>query len=155
MSLDVFEEHPSWSDLPDDAADVRPQVPGIVAAEPLSGMAERLAGIAGSDEMNAAAPWAPVEAGKVTPDRSLCQGRVFHPGHESGRGMGFPLDVTDSSISGLGDMEPEVEAGVAGTQGDTPQLDGVRKGRGTYSHKGAILRAALGRSGKGSVASSD
>lgn len=36
--------------------------------------------------------------------------------------MGFPLDVTDSSISGLGDMEPELEAAIAGAQRDSGEV---------------------------------
>ncbi len=43
----------------------------------------------------------------------MIQGRVFHPGHEHGRGEGFPLDVTQSSIAGTGEHEPEVEAAAA------------------------------------------
>ena len=114
VAFDVFAEDPFGSGFVDDAADVRPEVPGIGDATSFAGGAERLAWIAGRDEMNAAAPRAAVEGGKVAPDSSLTQGRVCHPRHESGRSMSFPLDVTYSSIGGFGDMDAEIEPGVAG-----------------------------------------
>ena len=79
----------------------------------LSGEAEGLTGVAGREDMNAAAPWLAVEGFEIVPYRCLIQGRVRHPGHESGRRVSFPLDVTDSSISGLGDEYAEVEASIA------------------------------------------
>lgn len=36
--------------------------------------------------------------------------------------MGFPLDVTNSPISGLGDMHAEIEAAIAGTEGEAAQV---------------------------------
>lgn len=77
--------------------------------------------------MNAAAPRAAVEGFKVVPDSSFSQGLVRHPGHESGRRMAFPLDESHSSISGLGDVQAEVEAGVAGAEGDSPEVVGFRQ----------------------------
>lgn len=131
MPFDVFEEAPFGLHLPDDPADVGPEVAGIVLASPLAGEAERLAGITGSEEMNAAAPRAAVEGGNIRPDRSLIQGRVCHPRHESGRREGFPLDVTNSSISGLGDMEAEFETTDACAERDAGE---GRKLRGMKSH---------------------
>lgn len=118
MPFDVFEEAPFGLHLADDPADMRPEVAGIVLAASAPCEAEGLAGIAGSDEMNAAAPWAAVEGGNVRPDRSLIQGLVFHPCHESGRREGFPLDVTNSSIGGLGDVQAEFEAADARAERD-------------------------------------
>lgn len=63
--------------------------------------------------MNAAAPSSRVEGSQIVPDRRLTQGLVFHPRHESGRRMAFPLDESHSSISGLGDVKAEVESTVA------------------------------------------
>lgn len=119
VPLDVFEEAPFGLHLPNDPADVRPEVAGIVLTAPLTSEAERLAGIAGSEEMNAAAPRAAVEGGNVRPDRSLIQGLVCHPRHESGRREGFPLDVTNRAISGLGDVQAEFEPSDAGAERDS------------------------------------
>jgi hypothetical protein len=122
MTFDIFEEDPFGLDFADNARNLRPKVTGIVLAFALAGVSERLAWIAGREDMNAAAPWLAVERSKVAPDRRLCQGRVFHPCHESGRSMGFPLDVTDSSIGRLGNVEAEIEASIACAEGKAGKL---------------------------------
>lgn len=126
VPLDVFAEDPFRADLVDDSGDVGPKVTRIRVAPSLSGEAEGLAGIAGREQMNAAAPWAAVEGSKIAPDRRRCQGLVFHPCHESGRRVAFPLNETNSPVGGLGDVQAEIEAGVAGTQGDSPEVSGFR-----------------------------
>jgi hypothetical protein len=125
VTLDVLKEHPSRATLVDDPGDLRPEVPWVVLAPPMTGDAEGLAGVAGSDEMNSAAPWSAVEGSKVVPDSSLSQGLVAHPGHESGRRVGFPLDVTHSPIVWLGDVDAEVEAAVSGAEGEPAELSGL------------------------------
>ncbi|MBB6191213.1 hypothetical protein FHS51_001435 [Sphingobium wenxiniae] len=122
MPFDIFAEHPFGIGLSDDAGDVGPQVARIVAPPAFSGAAEGLAGITGRDDMNAAAPWPAVEGFKIVPNRGLAQGRVFHPGHEGCRSMGFPLDISHSPISGLGDMQSEIESAVAGAERDASQV---------------------------------
>lgn len=117
MVGDVFEEHPFGLDFADDARDVRPEVAGVVGSPPVSGRRERLAWVPGREEIHAAAPRLAVEGLNVVPDRSLIQGLVFHPGHESGRGECFPLDETNSAISGLGDMEPKLKSSRSGAEG--------------------------------------
>ena len=103
--------------FPDDPRNLGPQVPGIGLAAALSGQAEGLAGIAGSEDMNAAAPRAAIEGSEIVPNRRWLQGRVFHPGHESGRSMGFALDETNSPVPGFGDGEAKVEPAISGAQG--------------------------------------
>ena len=110
MALDVLEEAPFGVEFPNDPADVGPEMAGIVSASPSTGEAEGLAWISASEDMNFSAPRAAVEGGNVTPERCLIQGLVFHPCHESGCREGFPLDVTNSSISRLGDVETEFKA---------------------------------------------
>jgi hypothetical protein len=72
--------------------------------------------------MNAATPWPAIKGFKVIPDRCLIQGRVAHPRHESGRSMGFPLDETNSSISGLCDMQAKIQTAISGAEGDSVEL---------------------------------
>ena len=96
--------------------DVRPEVARIVGAPAPSGDAKWLARIARTDEIHRAAPRAAVEAGKVVPDRRLIQGLVLHPRHEDGRGEGVPLDITHSTVSGLGQHKSEIEASCAGAE---------------------------------------
>lgn len=126
MALDVLKEGPLGLDLVENARDLRPEMSGITCPSALTGDAEGLAGIAGREQMNAVAPWAAIEGSKVTPDSSLSQGLVFHPGHESGRCMGLPLDVTHSPVVGFGEMDPKVEAAIAGAQGEPAKVGGLR-----------------------------
>jgi len=125
MAFDVFAEDPFGLDFSDDAGDIGPEMPGIVDAPSFAGTAERLAGIAGRDDMNAATPRLAVKGFEIVPNKRCAQGRVFHPRHESGRSVSFPLDISHSPISGLGDMQSEVEAGVAGTERDSTQFTRV------------------------------
>ena len=116
MAFDVLEEDEPRADLTHDPSDLRPQVSGICVAAAMAGLAEGLAGVTGRDEMNAAAPRSAVEGSQIVPYRSWSQGLVAHPRHESGRCVSFPLDVTNSPIAGLGDVQAEVEAGIAGAE---------------------------------------
>ena len=116
MMGDILEEDEGRFDLADDAGDMRPEMAWILAAEPSACDGEWLARIARSDDIHRAAPRAAVEGSNVVPDNSLIQGRVFHPRHESGCGVGFPFDMAHSTISGDGDGEPEVETTCAGTE---------------------------------------
>lgn len=118
VPFDVLGEDDAGAHLVDDPFDLGPEVPGIGLATPLSSEAEGLAGITGSEDMNAAAPRSAVEGSQIVPYRRAIQPRVFHPCHESGRCMGFPLDETDSAISGLGDGEPEFEPAISGAEGE-------------------------------------
>jgi len=121
MMGDILEEDEGWFDLVDDAGDMRPEVARILGAEALACDGERLARIARSDDVHRAAPRAAVEGSNVIPDRRAIQGRVFHPRHESGCGVGFPFDMAHSTISGDGDGEPEVEPACAGAQREAEQ----------------------------------
>ncbi|CUH39310.1 hypothetical protein JSE7799_02034 [Jannaschia seosinensis] len=116
MMGDILEEDERRLDLVDDAGDMRPEVARVVRAPALARDRKRLARIARSDDVHRAAPRAAVKGGNVVPDNSLIQGRVFHPRHESGCGVGFPFDMAHSTISWDGDGEPEVEPARAGTE---------------------------------------
>jgi hypothetical protein len=118
MMGDIFEEDEGRLDLADDAGDMGPEVARVVRAPALARDRERLARIARSDDVHRAAPRAAVEGSNIVPDNSLIQGRVFHPRHESGCGVGFPFDMAHSTISGDGDGKPEVETARAGAEGE-------------------------------------
>lgn len=124
MMGDVFEEHEGRLDLSDDPLDMRPEVARVVRAPAFTRDGERLARIARSDDVHSAAPWAAVEGSNVVPDRCRIQGRLFHPRHENGRGVGFPFDMAHSSISGQGDGEPEVQPACTGTEREAEQVSG-------------------------------
>ena len=116
MAFDILQEDPSRADLAHDPGDVGPEVARIGVAPAVAGLAEGLAGITGRDDMNAAAPRSAVEGSQIVPYRPRSQGVVAHPRHESGRRMGFPLYVTHSAISGLGDVQAKVETAVSGAE---------------------------------------
>jgi hypothetical protein len=116
MMGDILEEHEGRFDLADDARDMRPEVTWILRTPPLARDGERLARVARADDVHSAAPWTAVEGGNVVPYNRLIQGRVFHPPHESGCGVGLPFDIAHSSISGDGDGEPEVKPACTGAQ---------------------------------------
>ena len=124
MMGDVFEEHEGRLDLSDDPLDMRPEVARVVRAPAFTRDGERLARIARSDDVHRAAPRAAVEGSNVVPDRCRIQGRIFHPRHENGRGVGFPFDMAHSSISGQGDGEPEVQPACTGTEREAEQVSG-------------------------------
>jgi hypothetical protein len=121
MMGDILEEDEGRLNLADDAGDMRPEVARVVCTPALARDGERLARIARSDDVHRAAPRAAVEGGNVVPDNSLIQGRVFHPRHESGCGIGFPFDMAHSTISGDGDGETKVESACAGAQGEAEE----------------------------------
>ncbi len=121
MMGDILEEHEGRLDLTDDAGDMRPEMAWVVRTPALACNRERLARIARSDDVHRAAPRAAVEGSNIVPDNSLIQGRVFHPRHESGCGVGFPFDMAHSTISGDGDGEPEVESACAGAEGEAEE----------------------------------
>lgn len=129
VAFHVLAEEPFGLRLARDPGDFGPEVARIVGAKLEPGRGEGLAGIAGSDERNLAAPRAAVEGSKVTPDRSLIQGLVCHPGHESGRCSSFPLDKTNSSVSGLGELQAELEPTDAGAEGNAGETSAGGCGR--------------------------
>jgi hypothetical protein len=121
MMRDVLQEYEGRLAFPDEASDVGPQVPRVGRALALSREGERLARIARKDDVHAAAPRSAAEACNIVPDRSRIQGRVFHPGHEDGRCVGFPLDVTHSPVSADGEVQAEIESAGAGAQRESEQ----------------------------------
>lgn len=117
MIGDVFEEHEPGLALSYDPGGIGPEVAGVLLPGSASRDAERLTRISHRDNIHDSVPRAAIEGLEIVPDRREIQGLVFHPRHESSRGVGFPLNVTDSSIGvSKGDMEPEFEAPNPGTK---------------------------------------
>jgi hypothetical protein len=80
----ILQEDVRRSHLADDPRDVGPDPPLVGDAAPLPGVGPWLAGEPSVDEIHASTPSSAVEGGKVVPDRSRIQGRVFHPCHDEG-----------------------------------------------------------------------
>jgi hypothetical protein len=121
MMGDILKEDERRLDLADDAGDMGPEVARILAAKPSACDGKWLARVACTKKIHRAAPRAAIEGSNVIPDNSLIQGRVFHPRHESGCGVGFPLDIAHSTISGEGKVQPEVEPACAGAEGEAEE----------------------------------
>lgn len=124
VPFDVLAPNPFGLGFVDDAGDVGPEMPWIRVSTAVTGIAEWLTGITGRDEMNSPAQRSRVEGSQVVPDRSLTQGLVRHPGHESGRCMAFPLDESHSAVVRFGDVQAEIDAGVPGAERQSPEVVG-------------------------------
>lgn len=74
MTGDVFEKDPLWAAFADDAADLRPEVPGVVGTATLSGSAEGLTGISGEDDVEGPTKGPGIEAAQIIPDG--CWGEI-------------------------------------------------------------------------------
>lgn len=121
MMRNVLQEDEGRLAFRNDAGDVRPEVPRVGRALALPRERERLARITRKEDVHAAAPRSTVEACNIVPDRSRIQDRIFHPGHENSRRVGFPLDVTHSPVSSDSEVQAEVESAGARTEGDAEQ----------------------------------
>lgn len=71
VPLDVLEEDAPGAGLADDAPDMRPEMAGIILAEPVAGRAEGLAGIPRQNDIHRPTPWPAVKGANVIPDRRV------------------------------------------------------------------------------------
>lgn len=113
---DVLQEHDARSHVTHDPGDVGPEPAIVVNSTALPGRGPRLTREAGSDDIHSSTPRCTVERGEVRPDRSLIQGLVCHPRHESGRCVGVPLNMSHGAGADSGEPQGELEASVAGAE---------------------------------------
>jgi hypothetical protein len=145
MMGDVFEKDERGFNFADNARDVGPEVSGVFRPKAFACQRERLARVARREDVHCAAPRPAIEGGNIVPDKCFIQGRVFHPRHEKGRGVGFPFDMAHSSISGQGEGEAEINAPGSGTQREPVKACVCGSGRqacGRYSqviHSSAVF----------------
>ena len=92
-------------------------MPGIIDPFAFPRNGKWLAGVPASEDIHCSTPRAAIEGSNIVPQRCFIQGLVFHPRHEGGRSICFPLDVTNSAIPGTGDGEPEVDPSGSGAEG--------------------------------------
>jgi hypothetical protein len=113
----ILEEAKSWTHLSDNPGDVWPEMPRIVGSAAFSCNRERLARVPPRDAIHDSTPRAAIEGLDIVPTRSLIQGLVFHPRHESGRRVSFPFDIAHGSGSGLGKFDSEFKSPDSGAEG--------------------------------------
>ena len=97
---DILDKQDRRSCFSEYAAHMGPDKSFILDSPALPRHTEWLTRVARSDDIHDATPWFAVEGADVRPDRSLIQGRFFHPGHESGRSVGVSLDPTNNAVLG-------------------------------------------------------
>lgn len=141
VSFNILEEDGERPDFVDDAADVGPEVALVVLSEPAAGGAEGLAGITGSEDMNAATPRAAVEGSNIRPHRSRIHEPRFHRSNQVEAGEGFDLHMTDDASAGNGQSKAEVKPAASRAEGDDADVVAF----GTWSHIHATLLAKRGR----------
>ena len=117
----VFEEDPARADVPDDPLCVWPDPSWVGRASECCVPSVACSGKGStrdscSDAIHCATPCSAAEGRDIVPDRRDIQGLVFHPRHESGRGFALPLDITNSSGSGVSELESEFESADAGAE---------------------------------------
>lgn len=111
---DVLDEQPFSSASENNIPECRPEPSFVVEATLATGAGERLARDPASDDVHDAVKLVCWEGGEVIPDRSAIQGLIFHAGDESGRCVGFPLNVSHGSYVEAGESQGEGQPAVSG-----------------------------------------
>lgn len=119
MPGDVFEEDPFGAAFGDDTGDVGPEMAGIVGPAPLSGRAERLAGISREDDVEGAVEGTGVEAAQIGPDRGRGEIPRALGGDEDRPWPVLPFDEGTGVIAGLGEHEAQIKASAACAEGQS------------------------------------
>ena len=138
-SGDVLQEDVARSHVSDDPGNVWPDPSLVIDTSTFAGGAEWLAGETGSDDIHSSTPRCAFKGREIVPDRRLIQGRLAHPGHEDGRCVAVPLNVSHSSGGDSGESRDELKQSDAGAE-----VEGG--GRfGTCSHVMVCFRVGAGR----------
>lgn len=104
-SCDVFQEDVAGSYLAHDAIGVRPEVALVTGPLALPGDRERLAGEAGVEDVDDAAPWASVEMADVSEHGEPGQETVSLSLYEHLLTVGIDLDGPDGTVAKEGSSE--------------------------------------------------
>jgi hypothetical protein len=115
---DVLAEETISPALGEDAEHLVDEEAVVASPAALAGDGVGLARVAANDAIHDAAPASSVEGGEVRPDRRRIQLARFHARDQPCGGKGFPLHVSDSARSGLGNVHAEVEPAGSGAEGD-------------------------------------
>ena len=115
MSFNVFEEYQFRRALSDNSGHVWPQVPLVIGAFSLAGVAERLAGISCCKEVDMSAPGLSVKGGDVIPDWRGLEVSGTLGGNDALLRVLLPLDEASRVEAWLCEHDAHVEATAAGT----------------------------------------
>jgi hypothetical protein len=113
----VFEKDPCGGAFPDDAGNLRPEVPGIVGTLAFASGTEGLAGISGEDDVECATENPSIEAAEIIPDWGRGEVSLALGGDENSSGPVLPLDKSACVIAGFGQYEAQIKASAACAEG--------------------------------------
>ena len=121
MAGDIFEEDPfeAVSKLSDDPGNVRPEVPLVVRAAALPGLAERLAGVSCKEGVEGSSKWLCVEGCEVIPDRGRGEVSGALRGDEARSRVFVNFDEASGVESGLCEHEAHIKAAAACAEGQS------------------------------------
>ena len=122
VAWDVLQEDVSGCHFAYDSGDLRPEVAFVGSATTLARNAERLAGVSGSDAMNAATPGSAVEGGEIRPHRRRSQEARAYRLDQSRHAECFPLHVAHCASTRNGQSDSELKATAAGAEGEDSEL---------------------------------
>ena len=116
---DVCKKDPFGRTLPDDAADLWPEMARIVGPTALSCRAEGLAGISGEDDVEGTAEGPGIECPQIVPDwrRGKISGALGCD--EDGSGPILSFDKCPSVKSGFGEHDAQIQASAACAEGQS------------------------------------
>jgi hypothetical protein len=120
MVLDVFEEHNRRPAFPDDARNMRPEVPRVFRPALFPGATERLTRVASNDDIHDSAPRAAIEGLKIAPNSRLMEASVFHTRCQLFDGSCFVFHETDRASTGNSQADSEI--GLVGGVPDDARL---------------------------------
>lgn len=112
----VLEEQLTRPDLVGDPGDMRPQVPVVPEAPTTAVRRERLAGIAGAEDADAAAKPPTVEGAEIVVDRRAVEASVPHARSEDRDRRRLAFDVGNRPVVRQRETEAELEAAGAGAE---------------------------------------
>ncbi len=117
-AADILDEDEPGAGLDDDAARRRPELARIVAAEPLSCEAVRLARDAANEAIHEATEASAVEGSHIRPDSCRSQKTLLHRCDQVRDGEGFPLHHNDGASAWNGELDGKVEPSASGAEAD-------------------------------------
>lgn len=118
MVGDVFQEHDPRFNLANDAMDVWPNVPRIIASTTTTGFAEWLARVSRSERIHDSMPRSAVEGSQVRPNRCFIQATRFHCLSHDFDGSGFVFHAADRANIAESELQSHVETCATGTKAE-------------------------------------
>lgn len=125
MPCDVFQKDEGGTNLLDDSVNFGPQMARIAMSAAATGLTERLARIARSDDIHRAAPRAASERVHIRPQRRCRKAAFFDRRHQSRGGERFPLHPAHDASIRKRQFEAKFEASASGAEREDREVVGT------------------------------